>query len=378
MAMKGIRRGLAALALTSHVLAAIAADITVAQVAPFSGPLAPTGTHIRAGAQLCFDAVNAAGGIHGARIRLVSKDDGYQAPQTVRLARELLKEQQPVALLGVVGTGNVEALLKDHVLDQAGTPLVGIRSGAASLAGSGDPWLFLTRATYADEIAKILDQYVPLGYKRVAVLYQDDPFGQDGLKAAEQQLGKAGGTLVAKAGYAKNTTAVEGAVAAIAAANPNLVILVANTAASAEFVRRFRATGNPAQLVALSTTDAGQVVTKVGKGDAHGLAITQVVPDPASPSAALVKEMREAWKKFAPRDVSFNHTLVEGYLGARVLVEGLRRAGPGATPKKLRDALEGIRELDVGGMLVSFSPTRHAGSRYVDITIINRDGVLMR
>ena len=107
-----------------------AAEIVVGQVAPFSGPLAPTGTFMRAGAQLYFDAVNASGGIHGAQIRLVSKDDGYKTAETIRLAREMLKEERPVAFFGFVGTGNVEAIIENGLLGEAGIPLIAVRTGA--------------------------------------------------------------------------------------------------------------------------------------------------------------------------------------------------------------------------------------------------------
>lgn len=358
--------------------AAAAAELTVSQIAPFTGPLAPTGAHIKAGAQLYFDAVNAAGGVHGAKIKLVSRDDGYKAPETLRLTQEALKDDHPIALFGIVGTGNVETMIKEKTIEGAGVPLVTVRSGANSVVRSGNPWLFVTRASYGDEVAKTLQQYVPLGYKRIGVLYQDDSFGLDGLAAAEAKTKELGGELVAKAAYEKNTTKVEAAVKSLAAANPALVVMVSNTAASAEFVKQFRATGNLAQLVALSVTDARQVVDKVGKGTAHGLAITQVVPDPNNGSVPLVREVRDTIKKFPLKDTSVNHTLIEGYLGAKVLVEGLRRAGPNPTPKKLRDALESIRDQDMGGLAIAFSPTNHAGSRYVDIIIIGRDGGLVR
>lgn len=370
--------GLATLALGIGFFAnALAADLVISQIAPLSGPLAPTGSHIKAGAQLYFDAVNAAGGVHGAQIRLVSRDDGYKAEETVRLTREALKDDKPIALFGIVGTGNVEALLKAGVADTAGVPLVTVRSGAGSLVGSGNPWLFLTRASYADEVGKILGQYLPLGYKRVAVFYQDDPFGQDGLAAAEARIKGLGGELVAKAGYEKNTIKVEAAVKSISAANPALVVMVANTAASAEFVKQFRATGSPAQLVALSVTDAAQVVEKIGKALAHGLAVTQVVPDPASAAVPLSREIRDQAKKFPLKGATVNPTFVEGYVGAKVLVEGLRRAGPNPTPKKLRDALEGLRDFETGGLTIGFSPTNHTGSRFVDIIIVNREGALV-
>lgn len=359
-------------------LPAAAADVVVGQIAPFSGPLTPTGTHLRAGAQLYFDAVNAAGGIHGSKLRLESRDDGYKVPETVRLARELLRETQPLALFGIVGTGNVEALLKEKVLDEAGVPLVTVRTGASTVVKSGNPWLFATRASYAEEIDKIVQQYETIGYRRFAVFYQDDPFGRDGLASAEASVKKAGGELVAKAGYEKNTTEVAAAVKAIVAAAPQAVIMVSNTAASAEFVKQSRVAGNLAQFVALSTTDGPQVVERIGKDAAKGLAITQVVPDPNGRAVPLIREIQDNFAKFKPQDVALNHTLIEGYLGAKILGEGLRRAGPNPTRKKLRDALAQIRDYDVGGQYISYEADSRSGAHYVDITILNKEGRLLR
>lgn len=358
------------------------ADIVVAQVAPFSGPLAPTGNNMKAGAQLCFDAVNAAGGVHGAKIRLVTADDGYKTSETIRLVQEMTREHHPVAFFGIVGTGNVEGLLKENILGRAGTPLVAARTGASSVSTPANPWLFLTRASYAQEIRKTIDQFVPLGYRRVAVFYQNDPFGLDGLKSLENTLQQSGGELVAKGSYEKNTVQVDNAVKTIAEASPQLVIMVSNTAASSEFVKQFRATGKPAQLSTISVTDGGQLVQAIGIDTAHGLAISQVVPDPANMSVQLIREIQDRLKKH-PQDraqdrATLNHTLVEGYLGAKILVEALRRAGPEASPKKLRDTLEGIRDFDAGGLGIGFSPNNHRGSEYTDITIIGRSGKLLR
>lgn len=355
-----------------------AAQIVIGQIAAFSGPLAPTGTHMRAGAQLYFDAINAEGGIHGARIRLLSKDDGYKSEETVRLAREMLKESQPLAFIGFVGTGNVEAILDQKILSEAGIPLVAVRTGTESLVRRNDPFLFMTRASYAEEIEKITDQYITTGYTRFAILYQDDAFGQGVLQSAEQAIKNAGGTLAAKGAYAKNTTEVGDAVKIIAAAKPQAVILIANTAASAEFLKQSREAGNLAQYVALSTTDAAQIVQRIGADKAEGLALTQVVPDPNSQTVPLIREIQNNFAKFKPRDVTLNHTFVEGYLGAMVLGEALRRAGPNPTRKKLRDTLEALKSYDAGGVFISFSPKRHAGSRFVDITILNRAGKLLR
>ncbi|MCM8596162.1 ABC transporter substrate-binding protein [Accumulibacter sp.] len=354
------------------------ADIVVGQVAALSGPLAPTGAHMRAGAQLYFEAVNADGGIHGARVRVASLDDGYKSGETVRLAREMLRDLQPLAFIGFVGTGNVEALIEQKVLSEAGIPLIAIRSGAESLVRRNDPFVFMTRASYGEEINKIVDQYATTGYKRFAVLYQDDAFGQGALPSAEEAIRKAGGTLVAKGSYEKNTTNVSAAVKTIAAASPQAVILIANTAASAEFLKQSREAGNIAQFVALSVTDGAQVVQRIGAAKAEGLALTQVVPDPNSQTVPLIREIQHNFARFKPNDVSVNHTFVEGYLGAKVLGEALQRAGPNPTRKRVRDALESLRNYDAGGVFISFSPKKHLGSSFVDITILNRSGKLLR
>jgi len=359
-------------------LTSAAGEIVIGQVAAFSGPLAPTGSHMRAGAQLCFDAVNAEGGVHGATLRLIAKDDGYKSDETVRLARTMLKESQPLAFIGFVGTGNVEAMLEQKVLSEAGIPLIAVRSGAASLVRRNDPFLFITRASYAEEVEKITEQYVTTGYTRFAILFQNDAFGLDVLASAEQAITRAGGFLVAKGSYAKNTTEVEAAVKTIGAAKPQAVIMIANTAASAEFVKQSRAAGYFAQFVALSVTDAAQVVSRIGADKAEGLVLTQVVPDPNSRAVPLIREVQDNFAKFAPKEVTANHTFVEGYLGAKVLVEALRRAGPNPTRKKLRDTLEAMKNYDAGGVFITFSANRHAGSRFVDITILNRAGKLLR
>lgn len=378
MSQHPIRRFAAILFLACLPAAAGAATLVIGQVAPYSGPLAPTGSHVGAGAQLYFDRMNAAGGIHGAKIRLITKDDGYKVAETVKLTRELIKEAAPVALVGMVGTGNVEALVKEGVLAEADIPVVGIRSGALSLVSPVVPQLFHTRASYAAEVEKIVQQLATTGIKRVAVLYQDDPLGLDGLAGAEKSLNQHKLQLLVKAPYEKNSTKVESAVKAISAVKPQAVIMVSNTAASAEFVKQSRAAGIDAQLLTLSITDGPQVVKRIGKETAHGLSIVQVVPDPSSRSLAVTRDLQDDYKRFAPKGIEINHTLLEGYLAGKVLAEGLKRAGPNPTRKKLREALEAMRDYDAGGLFIRFSPSSHSGSEFLDITILNKEGKVLR
>lgn len=356
-------------------LPALAADIVVGQIAPFSGPLAPTGLHLRAGIQIYFDAINSGGGINGNKIRLVTKDDAYKVDETLRLSRELIAESNPLALIGLVGTGNLEALAKSGMLAAADIPLVGMRSGASSLFEPVNPHLFHTRASYGAEIDKVARHFALMGMKRIAVLYQNDPFGLDGLKVAETRALKDNGlTLAAKAGYEKNTTEVAAAVKTITGANPDGIILVANTAASAEFIKQARQAGNGSMIFALSVTDGPQVAKKIGAALARGVGVVQVSPNPVSPTLSLTRDLKKYYGKFAPPNTELNHTLVEGYLAAKVLTEGLRRAGPAPTRKKLREALETLRDYDAGGLFINYSAASHAGSGFIELTMIGSDG----
>ncbi|WP_168735296.1 ABC transporter substrate-binding protein [Pseudothauera rhizosphaerae] len=358
--------------------AVAAADFVVAQIAPLSGPLAPTGEHMRAGAQLYFDRVNAAGGVHGQKIRMVVRDDGYRIEDTVKLAREAIAKDDPIVLYGIVGTGNIAALVKEGVLDKAGIAAVGLRTGAASLLNPPHPYLFTARASYATEVERMIEQMTTMGMNRIGVFFQDDAFGRDGLVAAEAALRGKGLEIAAQGAYERNTTKVEAAAAAIAAVNPQGVVMVSNTAASTAFVTEYRKRGGDGMLLVLSTTDGPQVVERLGREAAHGLAIAQIVPHPQSRTMPLVREFQETYARGVPAGIEMNHTLLQGYVGGKIIVEALRRAGPNATRATLRDALEGIRNYDLGGIRADFSPTRHTGVDFVDITIIGRDGRLLQ
>ncbi|WP_159098209.1 ABC transporter substrate-binding protein [Parazoarcus communis] len=365
-----------ALALAGTIPAATAAEIVIGQVAPFTGTLAPTGNDVKLGIQAYFARVNAEGGVRGNTLRLVSRDDGYKVEDTLKQTTELIERDAPVALIGFVGTGNVDALLKAGTLDRAGMALVGVRSGASALRTPVPARVFHTRASYAAEVNTIVQQMGIMGIKRVAVFHQDDPFGEDGLKAAQAALSKAGLELVATGGYEKGTANVAAAAGKIVAATPDGVIMVSNTAASAAFVKDMRERGSSAMLIALSVTAGPQVAEKIGNTLAHGLGVVQVVPKPQSISLAVTRQLDEDLKRLDSKS-SANHTVLEGYVMAKVLVEGIRRAGE-PTPSRILAALNGLGTYDAGGVTIRYAQNDHAGSDYTDISILDRNGRLIR
>lgn len=167
---------------------AAASDLLVVQVGPLSGPQGVTGRAIGAGARLYFDHVNATGGINGAALRFVSRDDAQNPETTVRLVRESLEREAPVAFVGSVGTNNIEALVRDGSLGRSGVPLVGAISGASSVIGK--PSIFIVKAGYRAEIARLFQQLGQTGQKRVGLVYQKDSLGDDVIAGAEAEAGK--------------------------------------------------------------------------------------------------------------------------------------------------------------------------------------------
>lgn len=353
------------------------AQIVIGQVAPLSGVLASTGKQMVTGGDIWFKHVNATGGVHGQPIKVVVADDGYKVDETVRLTREMLGNPDVVALYGFAGTANITKLLQDEVLEQGGAALVAPYTGGESLRSPFNPWIFHVRAGYADEAEHMVQQLATLGMNRIAVMYQDDGFGKAGLAGVEAALGRRNMKLAASAGYERNTDKVEAAVRTIKAADPQAIIMVAINKPAAAFARQYREAGGGAQLLNISVVDPAEIVKLAGLKNAHGLGVSQVVPYPYMANIPVVREYQELLKKYAPGE-PISYTSFEQFLGAKVLVEGLKRAGLKPTRAKVLKALEGMDRFDLGGWSVGYSPTQRAGSKFVEVTVIGSTGKLLR
>lgn len=379
--MKFVTRMAVWLGLSLAALAAAPAraaeEVVVAQIAPLSGVLATTGAQMVLGGKVYFDAVNERGGVHGAKIKHLVFDDGYKIDETVRITKELTAKPEVVALFGLAGTANVGKLLSDRILERGGMPLVAPYTGGEPLRTPFNPWIFHVRAGYVDEAEQMVRQLTTLGITRVAILYQDDAFGQSGRDGVQAALQRRGHELVAQATYDRLKPEVDGAVQKILVAQAQAVIMIAVNKPAALFVKKYRQAGGGGQLFNISVVDPAELVKFGGIDNVRGLGISQVVPYPYQPSLPVVREFHEAMKKYAP-DQAVNYTNFEEFLGAKVLVEGLRRAGPKPTRKKLLDALASLIDHDLGGIRVSYGSSNRVGSRYVEVTVIGGDGKLRK
>ncbi len=371
-------RSLTAILLSATAFAAAGADIVVGQVAPLSGVLASTGRDMVLGARIYFDHINASGGINGNRIRHVVVDDGHKVDETVRLTEELIDRQQAVALIGFAGTANVGEVLKRGILEKGRIALVAPYTGGEALRQAENRNIFHIRAGYADEAEHLVDHLVTVGVRKIAVFHQNDGFGEAGRKGVEDALARRNMRLAAVATYERNTDDVKAAVDTIRKADVGAVIMVSVNKSTAAFTKGYRESGGAAQLLNISVVDAGQLVKLSGASAMHGLGISQVMPFPYTDTLPVTREFRRLFAKHAGPDATISYTNFEEFIGAKVLFEALRRAGPNPSAEKVLRALETISNYDVGGFTVSFSPGNRVGSRYVEVTVIGRNGALLR
>ena len=363
-------RAAAAVLLVSPLSAgAQEAPLVVGQSAVLSGPQAANGLLYNRGIRLHLDAVNAAGGIGGRKLEMISLDDGYDPERTKANTRQILDDKRVVALFGYTGTGSTMA--SAALAEAAKVPMLAPLTGAPELRDKAGRYLFHVRASYVDELRKAVEYLSTIGIRDIAIAYQDDGFGRSGLKSAETVLDARGLKPVGVGAITGTTYDSVKAAADIAARAPSAILLATAGQASVNFIREYQKTGARAQFFGLSVVSSSQLLQELG-ADADGVVISQVVPSPWTKTVPLVREFLRAAE--AAKDVEVNHTTLEGYIAARVLVEALRRAGPEVTPERVTQALEGMRPFGVGGYDVSFAPGRRDGSSFVDLSLVRADG----
>lgn len=351
--------------------------ITVGMSAPFSGPNGAYGIDMRQTILAYFEQQNKAGGVNGRKLELVALDDGYETERTLANTKVLLQEKNVFALLAYYGSSpTTEAL--NNIIGPAKVPLVGTISGANSLrepisANPNSRYMFNVRASYADESEAMISQLVSLGLKNIAVLYQNDGFGKSGLEGVTAALKKHNLTPSAVGTVERNSVDVSKALGPIATANPQAVVMVTLYKPTAAFVKAMKKSGQNPMFMTLSPVGTEQLVQELGP-DARGIGISQVVPYPWSDVTPVVRE----YQKLAARPGAYSYYGMEGYLMARTLVEGLKRAGKELSREKLVLALESMNNIDFGGYRLNYSPTARHGSRFVELTVVGPGGKILK
>jgi branched-chain amino acid transport system substrate-binding protein len=345
-------------------------EIRIGQFAAQTGPASELGKRMQLGIQAYFGAVNAAGGIHGRKLALVSRDDGYEPEKSAAAAKALIDEDKVFALIGSVGTATTLAALP--AINAANIPLIGPVSGAQALREPFNRNIFHVRAGFFDETEHIVQQLSTVGVKKVAVFYQNDAYGKAGLDGVLRALAKRDLKPVVVVTAERNSVEVAAPLAEILKANPEAVVQISAYRASAAMIKQARAKAYSGQFFNVSFVGSKALADELGDASS-GVSISQVTPFPYTPSSVIVREYQQRMTEAGHKDFDFSS--MEGYLAAKVLVEGLRRAGTKALSRaSLITALESLQDVNFGGFTVNFSAKSHEGSKQVDLTTLGRGG----
>jgi len=349
------------------------ADVVIGQTSGFTGPVASGVKENTDGARLYIDWINAQGGVNGQHIELVSMDDKFDPKLAAENAKKLIVEKNAIALFLNRGTPHTEAIRP--LLDEYKVPLVAPSTGAMILHKPVNPWIFNVRAPYQREAERAVTLLATIGLTRIALVHVDDSFGADCAQGAHKGFEKARLEPLFLEKFDRNKPDFAAIVQKSKEKEPQAIFLIGSAGAVSDATRQIRESGSKAQIVTVSNNASGGFIKQMGDY-ARGTIVSQIFPYERSLSAPIVKEASDLAAKKGMADVS--PAMLEGYAGAKVLVEGLKRAGANPTRAKLQQALESMKKVDIGGLEVSYSSHDHTGLDYADLSIIGPDGKFRR
>jgi ABC-type branched-subunit amino acid transport system substrate-binding protein len=346
--------------------------LVLGQSAAFSGPAAQLGIQMNRGAKLCFDQVNTAGGVNGTMLELRTLDDGYD-PARCKANTDKFINDDVFALFGYVGTPTSLAALP--LVKESKIPFFGPFTGAMALREPLVRNIFHVRASYDDETALIVRNLTALGLRKIAVFRQNDSYGQAGLDGVSKALKAQGLAPVAVGTVERNTVDVAAAVQTIVAARPDAVVQISAYKSCAAFIRAARKMGYGGTFYNVSFVGTQALLDELGK-EALGVVVSQVMPYPFGSTVAIVRDYQDALKA-AGGDLKPNYSSMEGYLAARVFVEGLKRARS-VSRDGLISGLESLSNTNFGGFNLRYGPREHVASNFVELSMLTEDGNVRR
>jgi ABC-type branched-subunit amino acid transport system substrate-binding protein len=350
-------------------------EIVIGHVAGYTGPVTKDATEMGAGAQVYVDAVNARGGVLGRKIRILVVDDHFKGDETVKDLLEL--KGKVSAVLPPVGSAQFTQVLKEGVLEKIDYPILGVIPGVESFREPLRKNLFHFRAGDFDQISKMIDLTTSVGQSKIGVLATDNPNGEQVIAFMQDTLAKKNLKLAAAAKYVIGPKIDWASIIKIyQQAQPDMILLVGPPFATAAFIKEAKSAGLGSMLFGLSYTDFRLTTKVAGNQLARGVAIAQVFPNPANRVVPIIKEFRADFEKYGKVQGVPSHFNLEGYLAAKILVEAIRRSKDASGAGTIR-GLEMLHDWDMGGYVVDFSPIKHNGSRFVDMSIISASGELI-
>lgn len=345
-------------------------DIVIGTSMPLSGFNAGAGQEGLEVAKAYIDKVNQGGGIGGRKIALRPLDDAFNADKAAANVRTLI-DGNALAIFNCWGTSSCSAMMP--VITQAGVPMVGGIAGGGPMRKAAGRLAFNVRPTTEREITRMVNQMLTVGQDQIALVFQDDAFGKSGQVAAATVFAAANVKPIAELSIKPDGSNAPAVIAELAKMSRlNGVILVAAPPATVKLIPQTREAGMVVQFYNLAAQANRKVASELGKHTA-GVIFTTLVPSPWSERFPVVKEYQQIYTA-ATGKTTYSYLGLEIFINAKVLVEGLRSAGPAATRESLAKALENMPELRYGAMTIKYSAADHDGSKYVGMTIIDRSG----
>lgn len=334
-----------------------------------SGPLAGFGQDTKQGAEAALAHINGRGGVHGRTLQFNMVDDGYVPQRTADNVKQMIGQGSAFALLSCLGTPNNTAILP--LIEEAGIPYVAPLTGASSLR-KGGRHVFHVRASYTDEVRRLVQRLAGMGLQGIGVVYLDNGYGREMLEDATRSLAEQNIKPAVQAALATDGKNLAEVLAKVAEARPAAVLLATAGAVSVELVRGLKKTVPGVLMAGVSVTLTNDGIQQLGDAGS-GIAVTMVMPDPHRPKTQLVRDYQAAMRAKGQQDFALGS--LEAYVNMRVLAEGLERAGSDPSRAKLRAALAGIRNWDMGGFVVDYSgQSPYVGSRFIDLGVLNGTG----
>jgi ABC-type branched-subunit amino acid transport system substrate-binding protein len=350
----------------------ISADkIVFGQAAALDGPASALGQGMKLGIEAAFAEVNKAGGVKGRKLELKSVDDGYEPTRSIEAVKKLIGDDKVFAIAGAVGTPTSAAT--QPIATAAGVPFIGAFTGAEFLREPYKPLVINLRASYFEETEAMVEHLTKdLGASKIAIMYQDDAFGQAGLAGVKKALDKRHMQLAGEGTFERNTVAVKTALLSIKKADPDAVIMISPYKPAAAFIKLAKQIKLAATFVNISFVGSDALAKELGPAGA-GVVITQVVPFPMDAAIPVVGRYQAALKASAA-DAKPGFVSLEGYLVGRAIIAELEKINGEPTRQALIEAVQKSGSFDLGGFKLAYSPTSNRGSNQVFLTVIQPDG----
>lgn len=345
--------------------------ILIGQTYIKTGPLASLSTEPLLGIRAMLTAANASGGINGRPVELRQLDDAYDAAKAADNVKAFVDEGAVGILMPIATTSSVGALKAANELK---VPLIAPYTGAGPVVKQSD-WGFPVRISFDEEYSRIVNHLFTIGITQIAFAHNDNPGAKSASDSTAKFIAERGAKMIASVAIKNDASDAAERAAELVKLKPKAVVLSATNGVTAKFIAAYKAAGGETAFYSFSFLNGQKLHEDIQKS-AAGVVISQVVPYPWNSGMPLIAEYQAAMKKIGANDFSYGS--LEGYVSAKVLVEGLRRAGANPTPETLRKGLESFRTLDLGGISVQYRPGEHKGLTFSELSMLKSDGRYLR